>query len=61
MTEEEKTIISLKKELEKLYKENKKLKKLIKEFLKEDKQRKQDIINNAIDIQLEMECLDNEC
>lgn len=55
MTEEEKTIISLKKELEELYKENKKLKKLIKEFLKEDKQRKQDIINNAIDIQLEME------
>ena len=55
MTEEEKTIISLKKELEKLCKENKKLKKLIKEFLKEDKQRKQDIINNAIDIHLEME------
>lgn len=61
MTEEEKTIISLKKELEELYKENKKLKMLLNEFLKEDKQRKQDRINNVIDIQLEMECLDDEC
>lgn len=61
MTEEEKTITSLKKELEELYKENKKLKMLLNEFLKEDKQRKQDRINNVIDIQLEMECLDDEC
>lgn len=35
MTEEEKTIISLKKELEELYKENKKLKKIIEELLNE--------------------------
>lgn len=35
MTEEEKTIISLKKELEELYKENKKLKKLLEELLNE--------------------------
>lgn len=35
MTEEEKTIISLKKELEELYNENKKLKKIIEELLNE--------------------------
>lgn len=35
MTEEEKTIISLKKELEELYKENKKLKKLLEGLLNE--------------------------
>lgn len=35
MTEEEKTIISLKKELEELYKENKKLKKLLESLLNE--------------------------
>ena len=45
----------------KYYLENKKLKMLLNEFLKEDKQRKQDRINNVIDIQLEMECLDDEC
>lgn len=35
MTKEEKTIISLKKELEELYKENKKLKKLLEGLLNE--------------------------
>lgn len=35
MTEEEKTIISLKKELEELYKENKKLKKLLEAMYEE--------------------------
>lgn len=35
MTEEEKTIISLKKEIRKLYKESKKLKKIIEELLNE--------------------------
>lgn len=35
MTEEEKTIISLKKELEELYKENKKFKKILEGLLNE--------------------------